>query len=165
MEKSLEILDLPPDVRDLVGECELTGKRTQFKRNGRPVVTLVSHDEYLALRETVEIANDVALRAQLAAAEEELAKGAVLLSEELTGVRSAEDRLRVSESVERTWQLLPDERRALVTAAFAVIEDDPIIGAPLFEPLRGLWSYRRDDVRIVYRIMAEARFVVILAIG
>ncbi len=46
-----------------------------------------------------------------------------------------------------------------------MIEDDPIIGAPLFEPLRGLWSYRRDDVRIVYRIMAEARFVVILAIA
>jgi mRNA-degrading endonuclease RelE of RelBE toxin-antitoxin system/PHD/YefM family antitoxin component YafN of YafNO toxin-antitoxin module len=164
MEKSLEILDLPPDVRKLVGECELTGQRTHFNRNGRPVVTLVSHDEYLALRETVEIANDVALRAQIAAAEEELGRGSVLLSEELTGVRSAEDRLRVAESVERTWQLLPDERRTAVAAAFAVIEDDPIIGAPLFEPLRGLWSYRRD-ARIVYRIMAEARFVVILAIG
>ncbi len=96
MEKSLEILDLPPDVRELVGECELTGRRTHFTRNGRPVATLVSHDEYLALRETVEIANDVALRAQLAAAEEELARGAVLLSEELTGIRSAEDRLRVA---------------------------------------------------------------------
>ena len=109
--------------------------------------------------------NDVALRAQIAADEEELGRGAVLLSEELTDVRSAEDRLRVAESVERTWQLLPDLRRTAVAGAFAVIEDDPIIGAPLFEPLRGLWSYRRDDVRIVYRIMAEARFVVILAIG
>ena len=165
MEKTLEILDLPSDVRELVGECELTGQRTHFNRNGRPVVTLVSHDEYLALRETVEIANDVALRAQIAAAEDEVQRGSVLLSEELTGVRSAEDRLRLAESVERSWQFLSDERRATIGGAFAVIEEDPIIGAPLFEPLRGLWSYRRDDVRIVYRIMAEARFVVILAIA
>src|SRR5258706_16421348 len=111
MEKSLEILDLPPAVRELVGECELTGRRTHFTRNGRPVVTLVSHDEYLALRETVEIANDVALRAQIAAAEDEVQRGSVLLSEELTGVRSAENRLRLAEPVERSWQLLPDDRQ------------------------------------------------------
>src|SRR5205814_10620452 len=37
LEKHLEILDLPPDVRELVGECELTGRRTVFTRNSRPV--------------------------------------------------------------------------------------------------------------------------------
>jgi len=165
MEKNLEILELPPAMRELVGECELTGRRTHFIRNGRAVATLVSHDEYLALRETVEIANDVPLRAQIAAAEEELERGALVPGEDLTGKRSAEDRLRATESVERTWQLLPDDRRKAVVEALTVIEEDPIIGAPLFEPLRGLWCYRRDGIRIIYRILAEARFVLILAIA
>ena len=151
-------------MRELVGECELTGKRTLFTRGGRPVVALVSHDEYLALRETVEIANDIALRTQIDAAEDETKRGALLLAEELTGKRSGEDRLRLTESVERTWQLLSDDDRKAAEAALAVIDDDPIAGAPLFEPLRGLWSLRRDGLRIVYRIVAEARFVVILAV-
>ena len=34
MEKRLELLDLPPDVRQLVGECEVSGKRTLFARDG-----------------------------------------------------------------------------------------------------------------------------------
>ena len=105
MEKHLDILDLPPNVRELVAECELTG------------------------------------------------------------VRSAEDRLRLAESVERTWQMLTDDRQITIAKAFAFIEDDPIAGAPLYEPLRGLWSYRLGDARVIYRIMAEARFIVILAIG
>jgi mRNA-degrading endonuclease RelE of RelBE toxin-antitoxin system/PHD/YefM family antitoxin component YafN of YafNO toxin-antitoxin module len=165
MEKRLDILDLPPDVRALVGECELTGNRTNFTRNGRPVAALVSFDEYLALRETVEIANDVPLRAQIAAADEEVQRNSILLAEELTGVRSAEDRLRIAESVERTWQLLGDERQSAIAAAFTLIEDDPIAGAPLFEPLRGLWSFRSEEARVIYRIVAEARFIVILAIS
>ena len=165
MEKHLDILDLPPNVRELVAECELTGNRTHFLRNGRPAVTLLSHDEYLALRETLEISNDAALRSQLDAADAEVQRNAILLSEELTGVRSAEDRLRLAESVERTWLMLTDDRQITIARAFAFIEDDPIAGAPLYEPLRGLWSYRLDDARVIYRIMAEARFIVVLAIG
>ena len=33
------------------------------------------------------------------------------------------------------------------------------------EPLRGYWSYRAEHLRIVYRIVAEARFVVVVSIG
>jgi len=83
MEKRIDILDLPPEVRELVGECELTGRRTLFLRNGRPVVALVSHDEYLALRETIEIANDEALRAQIAQGEAEGQRGQVMEAEDL----------------------------------------------------------------------------------
>jgi len=164
MEKRLEILDLPNDVRAIVGECELTGRRTHFTRGGKPVVTLVSHDEYVALRETVELANDPALRGQLDAGEEEVRRGAMLLAEELTGARSGEDRLRIAESVERTWQLLTDDDRSAAATMLAAIDDDPIIGAPLFEPLRGFWSLRNGALRIIYKIVAEARFVVILAL-
>jgi len=60
--KRLDILEQPDDVRALIGECELTGKRTVFERQGRPVATLISYDEYMALRETIDISNDAELR-------------------------------------------------------------------------------------------------------
>lgn len=70
-------------VRQLVGECELTGRRTLFQRSGRPVAILASWDEYLALRETIDIANDAALRARVDRAGEEIRRGAMLLPEDL----------------------------------------------------------------------------------
>lgn len=83
MEKRLEILDLPDEVRALVGECELTGRRTLFQRNGRPVAILTSYDEYLALRETIDLANDGAMRGLIDAADEQVGRGAMLLAEDL----------------------------------------------------------------------------------
>jgi PHD/YefM family antitoxin component YafN of YafNO toxin-antitoxin module len=70
-------------VRLLVGECEVTGKRTVFARDGRAVAILVSYDEYLALRETIDISNNADLRRQIESAEEEVKRGAMLLPEEL----------------------------------------------------------------------------------
>ena len=75
------------------------------------------------------------------------------------------DRLRIVESVEPQWKALTDDERAAVRKALERIDDDPIAGAPLFDPLRGYWSYLVDGLRIVYRIVADARFVVILSIG
>jgi len=83
MDKRLELLDLPPDVRQLVAECEISGKRTVFSRDGRPVAILLSHDEYLALRETIDIANNADLRKQIETAEEEVKRGAMMLPEDL----------------------------------------------------------------------------------
>lgn len=83
MEKRLELLELSPDVRQLVGECEVSGKRTIFQRDGRPVAILVSYDEYLALRETIDIANNAELRRQIEAAEDEVKRGAMILPEDL----------------------------------------------------------------------------------
>lgn len=140
--KRIDVLDLPEAARDLIRECEVQGTRTQFERNGRPVAMLVSHDEYLALRETIEIANDPLLYARLAEADEEEIEQ-----------RGRYERLRFAKSVEPIYD-----------AALRRIELDPIAGAPLFEPLKGLWSYRTDDLRILYKIVAEARIVVVLAI-
>jgi PHD/YefM family antitoxin component YafN of YafNO toxin-antitoxin module len=83
MEKKIDILELPPELRQFVGECELSGKRTLFTRNERPVAILVSYDEYLALRETIAIASDPDVRAKIDAAEEEVKRGAMLLVEDL----------------------------------------------------------------------------------
>jgi mRNA-degrading endonuclease RelE of RelBE toxin-antitoxin system len=75
------------------------------------------------------------------------------------------DRLRFAERVEHDWRALSAEERTSVLAALEVIDEDPIIGAPLFEPLRGLWSHRAGHLRIVYRLVAEARLIVVLSIG
>ena len=74
------------------------------------------------------------------------------------------DRLRIVENVAPQWRALNETERETVRKAFETIDEDPIIGAPLFEPLRGYWSFLTDGLRIIYRIVAEARFVVILSI-
>jgi len=83
MDRRAEILDLADEARELVRACEITGQRTVFTRNGREVAILLSHDEYLALRETIEISGDAALREQLAAGEEDVTRNALLLVEDL----------------------------------------------------------------------------------
>jgi mRNA-degrading endonuclease RelE of RelBE toxin-antitoxin system/PHD/YefM family antitoxin component YafN of YafNO toxin-antitoxin module len=160
--KRLDILEQPEDVRALVGECELTGKRTVFERQGRPVATLISYDEYMALRETIDINNDAELRETLL--REDDPRQELFLTEDLFGARLENDRLRISEPAERDWHNLADHERALTQAALAMLDEDPIAGAPLFEPLKGLWSHRTEHLRIVYKIMPEARFVLILSI-
>ena len=83
MDRRAEILDLADEARELVRGCEITGQRTIFTRNGREVAILLSHDEYLALRETIEIAGDAALREQIQRSEEEVSRNALLLLEDL----------------------------------------------------------------------------------
>jgi prevent-host-death family protein len=140
--KHLDVLDLPEDARDLIRECEAKGTRTVFERNRRPVAVLVSYDEYQALRETIEIANDSLLFARLASADEE----------------EVEQRGRYE------WLRFARSAAPIFDAALRRIELDPICGAPLFEPLKGLWSYRTEALRIIYKIRAEERMVVVLSI-
>ncbi len=141
--KHIDLLDLPEETRDLIRECEAKGERTFFERNGRPVAALVSYDEYLALRETIDIANDALLYARLAEADQEEFEP-----------RGRYERLRFAKSVTPIYD-----------AALRRIELDPIAGAPLFEPLKGLWTCRSGDLRIIYKIVAEARMVVVLWMG
>ena len=79
-------------MRELVGECELTGRRTLFMRNGRAVVALVSHDEWLALRETLDIWNDSALREQIGRGEEQAQRNALMVMEDLLENQKPETR-------------------------------------------------------------------------
>lgn len=72
------------------------------------------------------------------------------------------DRIRIVESVEAQWKGFEVSYRGRILRALETIDEDPIAGAPLFEPLRGLWSFRDGDLRILYRIISEARAVMIL---
>ena len=160
--KRIEILEQPEEVRTLISECELTGTKTFFERQGRPVAALISYDEYMALRETIDISNDPDLREEIARGEK---PQELLLTEDLFERRLENDRLRLTESVERTWNALADHEREATRAALTLLDEDPIAGAPLFDPLRGVWSHRTGHLRIVYKIMPEARFVLVLAIA
>ena len=75
------------------------------------------------------------------------------------------DRIRIAERVEKDWSNLSEEERSLVTEAFGTLDNDPIAGVPLFEPLGGYWSYRSRWLRIIYKIAAEARLILILKIA
>lgn len=157
----IDLLDLPEESRDLVRECEAKGERTIFQRGDRPVAVLVSWDEYLALRETIEIANDSLFFARLAQSDDEAEQGRFAPID----LQFANERLRLAESLSADWNALTATEKDAVAVELRRIDDDPIVGAPLFEPLKGLWSHRTGDLRIVYRIVTEARFILILAIA
>ena len=75
------------------------------------------------------------------------------------------DRLRFAERVQQQYRALNAVERRNIVKALESIDENPIAGAPLFEPLRGYWSQRVHHMRIVYRIVPEARFVVVVAIA
>jgi PHD/YefM family antitoxin component YafN of YafNO toxin-antitoxin module len=81
--KHINLLDLTDTERELIRECEVQGTRSLFERNGRPVAILISYDEYLAMRETLDISNDPLLYARIETAEEETRQGRMLLVEDL----------------------------------------------------------------------------------
>lgn len=75
------------------------------------------------------------------------------------------DRLRIAERVGAEWARLSGDEKQSARVALEKIDEDPIVGAPLFHPLRSYWSYRVGRLRIVYRIVSEARMVLILKIA
>jgi mRNA-degrading endonuclease RelE of RelBE toxin-antitoxin system len=75
------------------------------------------------------------------------------------------DRLRIAERVRNDWTRLSAKDRKTAENALEKIDQDPIVGAPLFHPLRGYWSYHHGDLRVVYRIVSEARMILILKIA
>jgi PHD/YefM family antitoxin component YafN of YafNO toxin-antitoxin module len=140
----MDVLRLPEHIRRIVLECELTGMQTIFERSGRPAAILTSFDEYVALKETIAISNDARLRARMKLAETDEEPVAML------------ERLRIPKSVS-----VPEEAKE----ALRMIDDDPIAGSPLFEPLRGMWVLRAGpSLRVIYRIFPEAKTILILAI-
>jgi PHD/YefM family antitoxin component YafN of YafNO toxin-antitoxin module len=82
-DRSLEIVTLAEEAAELVRECEASGRRVVFLRNGRPVAILVAMDEYVALKETVSLVASEEATARIDAADEEIRRGEILLPEDL----------------------------------------------------------------------------------
>ncbi len=83
MIRRIDMLDLETGTREMVSECEITGKRTEFTRNGRAVAVLISHDEFLAMRETIDLAANPEILRDIELAEEEAKRAALILPEDL----------------------------------------------------------------------------------
>jgi PHD/YefM family antitoxin component YafN of YafNO toxin-antitoxin module len=79
----LDILALDESLRRLVSETEILGRRTVFSRNGKRAAVLISFDEYLALKETIDVATGEAIRQRLEIAEEQVRRGQLLSVEDL----------------------------------------------------------------------------------
>lgn len=79
----IEITEADETLREPAAAAEISGRHTLFTRNGRPVAILLSHDEYLALAETVAVAADPALIATIGRAEQQLTSGDVYDAEDL----------------------------------------------------------------------------------
>lgn len=74
------------------------------------------------------------------------------------------DRIRLVEKAAEEWKLLEADDRDALRVALERLDDDPIAGVPLFEPLCGYWSYRVGAYRLLYQVAPEARIVLILKV-
>lgn len=74
------------------------------------------------------------------------------------------DRLRFAERVLDDWATLSSLSRNTAAMALERLDDDPILGSPLYDPLRGYWSYRLGTLRIIYQIVPEAGRIVVMKI-
>lgn len=82
-DRSLDSTELSEELRQLVRETEITGRRTIFSRNNKPIAILVSHDEYMALRETIDLSSQSAILADIVESENQAKNGSLILPEDL----------------------------------------------------------------------------------
>jgi addiction module RelE/StbE family toxin len=60
---------------------------------------------------------------------------------------------------------LPKQVQRAVVAALTALENDPRGGKPLIGELAGIWSLRRGDYRVLYRIDDRERRVEVARVG
>jgi len=60
---------------------------------------------------------------------------------------------------------LPKRVQRAVVAALTALEDDPRGGKPLIGEFAGIWSLRRGDYRVLYRIDDRERRVEVARVG
>ncbi len=72
-------------------------------------------------------------------------------------------RVRITSEAMRNLGQLPEKVRhaAMGTVVGAIAENPWRVGKPLKGEFRGLWSARRGDYRIIYRIMEEDQVVMV----
>ena len=71
----------------------------------------------------------------------------------------------VSAEARKSVRRLAKEVHDAVVAALAGLAAEPRAGKPLVGELRGLWSLRRGDYRVLYRINDKTKRVEVARIG
>ncbi len=82
-DRTENLYDLDASMREMVGECEVTGRRTLVTHDQRPVAVLISWDEYCAMKETLDITANPALMAEIETADQQARRGELILPEDL----------------------------------------------------------------------------------
>ncbi len=73
--------------------------------------------------------------------------------------------LRYTQTAAKAIRKLDPQVRTRVRAALDALREDPHRGKPLQLTLKGLYSWRTGDWRIVYRIEAERIEVLVVTVG
>ncbi len=73
--------------------------------------------------------------------------------------------LRYTQTAARAIRKLDPQVKTRVRAALDALREDPHRGKPLQLTLKGLYSWRTGDWRIVYRIEAERIEVLVVTVG
>ena len=74
-------------------------------------------------------------------------------------------RLVIPPAVENTLTHLPPGLKKKIRSALETIREDPRLGKPLKDELKGLWSYPVSRYRIVYRIHHHLIEIQIIDVG
>ena len=82
-DRTVNISELAEPLQEFVRECEVTGRKTWFTRSDRKVSVIVSHDEYTAMKESIEIGASADQRQAILDAENDITRNALLLVEDL----------------------------------------------------------------------------------
>jgi mRNA interferase RelE/StbE len=73
--------------------------------------------------------------------------------------------VRLSVDAAKSIRKLPKQVQRAVVAALTALENDPRGGKPLIGELAGIWSLRRGDYRVLYRIVDRERRVEVARVG
>ncbi|MFN2442655.1 MAG: type II toxin-antitoxin system Phd/YefM family antitoxin [Thermoanaerobaculia bacterium] len=134
--------------RAAVLATEVMGRRTAITRTGSPIAVLISWDEFISLRETIDLEADPTAVEQIRAGEAELVKKDLAEGPAFENVVVA--------------------RRAGATVSREELEQlakNPIAGAPLLGSLRGFWVLRGSRRRVVYRLNLVGSMVGVVHAG
>lgn len=73
--------------------------------------------------------------------------------------------LVIAAAAARSIRRLPKQAQQAVLAALTSLGDEPRAGRPLMGELAGMWSLRRGDYRVLYRIDDHSRRVEVASVG
>lgn len=73
--------------------------------------------------------------------------------------------LQLSKRFDRDFSKLDKEVRDRVVEKLREISDNPRVGKPLKGRLKGLYSARAGDYRVIYQILDDKEMVVVVTVG
>jgi len=165
--ETLPLAEIKNRLSEFVERVSSQHDRVTITRNGRPAAVLVSPEDLESLEETLSILGDSEELRALQEGRVDRDVGRVVSLEDRPAAASVSDAYQVviAASAARDVGRLPTAVRRPILAALDALAEEPRAGKPLTGALRVLWSLRRGDYRIVYRVDDPARKVEVARVG